>query len=272
MLQDMAIDTLILVRHGESTGNVARERAEAAGAEVIDVAARDPDVPLSELGARQAAALGRWLGGLEPGQRPQATWCSPYRRARQTADLALHAGGLDLPLRFDDRLRDRELGILDMLTGRGVRQRFPDEAARRRWLGKLYYRPPGGESWADVALRLRSLLAELQAAAVPQRVLVVCHDAVIVLFRYVLQRLEEAELMEVARTSTVGNASVTTLHLDPGGGPWQVALANHDEYLDALGAAPTAHPGERGGAPTAHPGERGGAPAEHPGERGGAGA
>ncbi len=61
----------------------------------------------------------------------------------------------------DERLRDRELGILDRLTRLGVKTRYPDEAERRLWLGKLYYRPPGGESWADVALRLRSILDEL---------------------------------------------------------------------------------------------------------------
>ena len=40
--------------------------------------------------------------------------------------------------------------------------RLPDEAARRSRLGKFYYRPPGGESWADVLLRLRALLRELR--------------------------------------------------------------------------------------------------------------
>ncbi|MDQ1691794.1 MAG: hypothetical protein QOD87_1902, partial [Pseudonocardiales bacterium] len=41
---------LILVRHGESVGNVAREAAESSGAEVIVMSMRDPDVPLSPLG------------------------------------------------------------------------------------------------------------------------------------------------------------------------------------------------------------------------------
>lgn len=61
----------------------------------------------------------------------------------------------------DERLRDRELGILGRLTRLGAEKRFPKEAERRFWVGKLYYRPPGGESWAEVALRLRSVLEEL---------------------------------------------------------------------------------------------------------------
>ena len=65
----------------------------------------------------------------------------------------------------DERLRDRELGILDALTAHGVDVRLPAEAARRRWLGKFYYRPPGGEAWTDVALRLRSFLRDAAQAA-----------------------------------------------------------------------------------------------------------
>ena len=49
---------LWLVRHGESAGNVARDAAHAIGSENIDIKARDVDVPLSELGERQAAVLG----------------------------------------------------------------------------------------------------------------------------------------------------------------------------------------------------------------------
>jgi hypothetical protein len=49
---------LWVVRHGESAGNVARDAAHAAGVAVIDIETRDVDVPLSQLGERQAAALG----------------------------------------------------------------------------------------------------------------------------------------------------------------------------------------------------------------------
>ena len=107
----------------------------------------------------------RWpWAGCSPGSRRTAgaaVWSSPYLRARQTAELAVHTGGWQTPVLLDERLRDRELGILDMLTSAGVEARLPQEAERRRWLGKFYYRPPGGESWADVVLRLRSLLADL---------------------------------------------------------------------------------------------------------------
>jgi broad specificity phosphatase PhoE len=144
----------------------------------------------------------------------------------------------------DERLRDRELGVLDLLTSHGMEARFPEEAQRRRWLGKLYYRPPGGESWADVALRLRSFLAELDRIAAGQRVLLVVHDAVILLLRYVCEAMTEQELLELARTTTVRNASITHLTRPTGHGTWTAADFNIDQHLREHGAPVTEHSGE----------------------------
>ena len=83
---------LLLVRHGESQGNVAATLAHESGAHVINVPARDADVELSGTGREQALALGRLLAGF-PEDRRAAVWSSPYLRARQTAELAVHTGG-----------------------------------------------------------------------------------------------------------------------------------------------------------------------------------
>jgi broad specificity phosphatase PhoE len=240
-----ATTALILVRHGESVGNVAREDAEADGAESIAIDQRDPDVPLSDRGRDQAAALGRWLADLPADEAPTSVWASPYVRAEDTVRIALAQTRLDLDVRVDERLRDRELGILDRLTGRGVAARYPDEAQRRRHLGKLYYRPPGGEAWSDVVLRLRSLLADLEQAAVPGTALVGTHDAVILLLRYVLQGMTEQQLLDVAAAQSVGNASVTRLERDPGDRLWRLREFSASDYLQRYGSVPTHHEAER---------------------------
>src|SRR3954471_5045527 len=198
---------LIAVRHGESEGNVAREAAEAEQAELITIDQRDADVPLSGRGRNQAAAVGRWLVDYAADQPLAAVWSSPYVRARQTAEIALQVAEVTVPVRIDERLRDGDLATPDLLTARGVAARYPDEAHRRRWLGKLYYRPPGGESWADVALRLRSFLVDVERQETRGGVLVFCHDALIMLLRYVLEGMEEAELLDLARTTSVANGS-----------------------------------------------------------------
>src|SRR5512135_3064272 len=86
-------DVLWIVRHGESAGNVAREAANAAGLPVIEIATRDPDVPLSDLGRHQATALGHWFAHMPPVDRPCVVLASSYLRARQTAELIREAGG-----------------------------------------------------------------------------------------------------------------------------------------------------------------------------------
>lgn len=231
----MTARTLLLIRHGESTANVAAAAAEAAGAEVIAVEARDPDVTLSPLGELQAGALGARLRGALPADA--VVFSSPYRRAVQTARLAL---GEAVPLLLDERLRDRELGILDRLTALGVERRLPLEAERRRWAGKFYYRPPGGEAWTDVALRIRSFLRDLPADR--DTVVVFAHDAVVSLFLYVLLRMTEGQLAEHLLTHPVANASVTELTFD--GSAWTLRAFADDEHLASAGLPATEHPGQ----------------------------
>jgi len=178
----------VLVRHGESAGNVAREFAEANGHPFIDIAQRDMDVPLSELGERQARAVGLWLGSL--GRRaPSVVLTSPYVRAERTASIALAAAGLGLPVVLDERLREREFGVLDRLTKAGIQQRYPEQVEARSRIGKFYHRPPGGESWCDVALRVRSVLDSVGREHSGQGVLIVAHQVVILMFRYVIEHL-----------------------------------------------------------------------------------
>ncbi len=194
-----------IVRHGESTGNVAAAAAETGRLEEIDIPERDADVPLSDTGREQAKAVGVWLAE----RPPDLVVVSPYLRTVQTAEIAL-ADLQGVPVRRDERLRDRELGVLDLLTTHGVQTRLPAEAVRRRRLGKFYYRPPGGESWADVALRLRALLGDLRRDHDGGRVLLFGHEAVVFLLRYLIEELTEQQLMEIARDGTIANCSVTT--------------------------------------------------------------
>ena len=233
---------LWLLRHGESAGNVARDAAHKAGLERIEIAAaRDMDVPLSPLGEAQAAAFGRWLAEQPPDRLPTAVLCSPYVRARRTAELALASAGLThLPLTIDERLRERELGVLDRLTRLGMERQFPEQAELRRALGKFFHRPPSGESWCDVVLRLRSLVDTIGRELVGQRVLLVCHSAVVLCFRYLLEHLDEAQILEIDRQADLANCSLTTYELQGA----RLAL-NHFNLVSPLqtqGVATTAEP------------------------------
>ncbi len=212
--------TLWLVRHGQSAGNVARDAADAAGLTHIDVKGRDVDVPLSPLGEQQAVALGRWFAEGHEHGRPEILLASPYVRAIQTATHFRDAGGCDADevICVDERLREKEFGILDGLTTAGVVATFPDQAEFRRILGKFYHRPPGGESWADVILRLRGVLDTISLHYAGRRVMIVAHQVVVLCLRYIIENLDEAQILAIDREADVANCSVTEYRFDPAKG------------------------------------------------------
>jgi broad specificity phosphatase PhoE len=209
---------LWLLRHGQSAGNVARAEAVAAGEHLIDLEVRDVDVPLSPLGLRQAEAVGHWFAAAPEAERPEVIISSPYVRARQTADAICRAGGVADEAKgpvVDERLREREFGILDRMTTEGIRALHPDQAEHRRLLGKFYHRPPGGESWVDVVLRLRSALDTISLHHADRRVLIVCHQVVVLCLRYILEELDEAAVLAIDREGPVLNCGLCEYAFEP---------------------------------------------------------
>jgi|SRR5215218_2349944 len=241
-------ERLWLVRHGQSQGNVARDAADAAGHHEIDINVRDVDVPLSELGVRQAVAAGRWFASLPSNERPEIILSSPYLRARQTAEIICKAGALaGGPARtiIDERLREREFGVFDRLTTIGIRERFPDEAAHRRRLGKFYHRPPGGESWADVILRLRSMLNTINLHYCDRRVVVICHQVVVLCMRYILEELDEEQILAIDNQAEILNCGICAYDFEPdphGLCVPELAMWNYGAPLEVEGAEKTSAP------------------------------
>ena len=247
-------DLLYVVRHGEPAGNIARDAALEAGHHMIDIDIRDVDVPLSELGERQAIALGRWLGALPREAQPNIVLTSPYLRARHTAGLIVKTAGMredSYSLIVDERFREKEFGILDRLTAAGIKDQFPDQAEFRRLLGKFYHRPPGGESWCDVILRLRSATEMISREYCGERVLIICHAVVVLCMRYILEHLTETELLAIDKKQEIANCSVTFYEHDPTLGPrgnLRLKLFNFVAPLEEGGAPVTSQPDSSVGA------------------------
>ncbi|GAB49981.1 histidine phosphatase family protein [Mobilicoccus pelagius] len=230
---------LVLVRHGESAGNVADRLAREKGSGVLQIDTRDADTPLSENGRRQAAGMGRVLAELAEEERPGIVLASPYRRALETARIALAESPLVDEIVVDERLRERDLGIFDGLTGLGIREKFPEEAERRGREGKFYYRPPGGESWTDVALRVRSVLGDIRSEYDGERVWVFSHQAVIMSFRFVIESLDEETLLGIDTDTPMANCSRTIYHRGETGG---LELSTYaDTRASDLADAPRTH-------------------------------
>ncbi len=236
---------LFIVRHGQSAGNIARDAAETGGLPLIELHSRDADTPLSQLGERQAQALAGWFRAMDRDDRPRVFLTSPFLRSLHT--MREIATSLDREMgtvHADERLREKEFGILDRYTKHGIESKFPELAAQRALVGKFYFRPPGGESWCDVILRLRSVVEELRRDYVGERVVIVSHQVVVNCFRYLLERLDESTLLAIDREADVPNCGVTEYGFTPGedGERFSLIRANFVVPLLEAGAAVTTAP------------------------------
>lgn len=151
-----------LVRHGQTEWNLAG-RLQGQG-----------DSPLTADGIDQAARAGRLLWTLLGGEAPPALASSPLGRALATAEIVCREAGWDASeIRLDARLKEADYGRWEGSTKAEVKARFP-AAWRARQLDRWGTRPPGGESYADLARRAADWwLARIDAG---QPVVVVTHE------------------------------------------------------------------------------------------------
>ena len=144
-----------------------------------------------------------------------------------------------LRFRVDERLREKEFGILDRLTVLGIRQKFPELSEQRSHVGKFYFRPPGGESWCDVILRLRSLLEMITREHGEQRVLVVGHQVIVNCMRYLIECMDEAQILAIDKLADVPNCGVTSYRYDADKDALSTDLVNFVAPLRQAGAPVT---------------------------------
>lgn len=205
---------LLLARHGQSVSNAVRRFQGVQ------------DVPLSELGRRQAEALARALRS----RRIAAVYSSPLERARHTAELA--AAALQAPLRHVDDLRELSLGEWEGCTVEEVQARpgNPYACWVRDPVGSL---PPGAEPLAEVQGRVVRALADIEHAHPNgDDVLVVCHGGVISAY---LAHCLGLPLSSIWRL-TLSNCSITEL------APPRLLSMNVTAHLAGIAAPPSGFP------------------------------
>ena len=191
---------LVLVRHGESEGNLATQAAREGDLRFYtDAFTTTPGHGwrLTPTGRTQAQKIGAWLRSEFTPAQPDCPgfdlmMVSPYVRARETA------AHLQLPAAAwvsNRALRERDWGDIGSMV-RGEFEHGPRfvENARMKRHDPLYWVAPGGESIAQVAEdRVRNALDTLHREASGQRVLCVTHGELIWAMRLVLERWGDKE-------------------------------------------------------------------------------
>jgi broad specificity phosphatase PhoE len=179
---------LVLVRHGESEGNEAVRRARG-GDDALLLRVREHHSSfwrLTEEGIAQAQRCGEWLRGSFP-QGFDRYYTSEYARAMETAAW-LGLSGAEWYVHPD--LRERSWGDLDRLTSEERQEHFAESLAEKA-ASPFYWRPPNGESIAEVGARLRGIVRGLQSDCPAGMAILVCHGELIGAFRAKLEYMSQ---------------------------------------------------------------------------------
>lgn len=148
--------TIYILRHGQTESNV---RHTCLGLK---------DIPLNEVGKKQARLLRQRLSGISF----DAVYTSPLQRAVET--ISPYLEGKDIKLSMSFGLIERDFGDWDDMTFDEIQRKYPDEFAKwhKNWIS---YKIPGGESAEDIQRRIGMFLDRLLECHDEQTVLLVTH-------------------------------------------------------------------------------------------------
>jgi len=199
----------ILVRHGESEGNIAYNRSWSGDHSLYTGAflKRHSSLwRLTDRGQEQARTAGKWLmdnafnvpppPSVDPAQvdnRIHRYYVSEYIRAMETAALMQIP---DAKWFVEVQLRERDWGTFDIMSQKERVVRFSEET-RRRDRDSLFYAPPGGESLVHVLSRVDGVLTNFNRQCSNRRCIVVCHGEVMWAFRLRFERLSQLTYREM---------------------------------------------------------------------------
>lgn len=199
----------LLIRHGESEGNVAVEASKRGDdsfyANENFVTTPGTQWRLTPTGILQANAIGAWVAAHVP--KPDRYYVSPYVRTRMTA-AQLHLP--EAEWRINRAYREREWGEIETISKQAFERDYRI-SARLKKHNPLYWCPPGGESIADVAEnRVRNILDTLHRECEDQTVVAVTHGENMWAHRLMLERWndETFELIDSHPNNKIHNCQL----------------------------------------------------------------
>lgn len=179
---------LFLVRHGQSEGNLVRRKYEESGNEDVFspefLNLHESQYELTTKGVEQAVRAGKWFFDNNFTNFDRML-VSNNVRAMQTA------GYLDLPnaeWMQDFNLRERDGGFFNAITPSERDKKYKDQQ-KFFDTDPFLFRPPSGESIADVGQRIKIILNTLARECDGKNVIIVCHGHVIRCFKIILERM-----------------------------------------------------------------------------------
>ena len=162
----MVKNTLYLVRHGENPANLTREFSY-----------RKIDYSLTERGVRQAEQTASYFAALGPGQRLDAIYSSPLKRAIETAEIIGAATGHAVTV--IEEFREINCGDWDGIPPTDALWEEHDRILLSWRNGDHGVRFPGGEDFHELRARARYGIGQAVAGRDGQAILVVAHGGIV---------------------------------------------------------------------------------------------
>ncbi len=191
---------LVLVRHGQSHANLAIGKSRQGDHSAFSPEFRQKHtsgIKLTELGREQATKAGELLISQfyrRGGNLFDRHYVSEYKRAKETAALL---GLPDARWYCEPYLAERDWGELDNLPENERQENF-GRSLKMRKVEPFFWRPPNGESFSDLCLRVDRMLDTLHRECSEDRVVMVCHGEVMRAFQIRLERLSQQRFRELA--------------------------------------------------------------------------
>jgi len=151
---------IILIRHGETEWNSQKRMQGHSNSD------------LSSVGQAQIQALGQWMKDVPF----DLIYSSDSLRAKQTAEAITQFSGHEL--QFDQRLREKNLGVFEGLTSEEARERHPEVFRLFKTAGSKYVIDEG-ESTQQLQDRALEIVNEIRIKHPEERVLLVTHGGFI---------------------------------------------------------------------------------------------
>jgi broad specificity phosphatase PhoE len=186
---------LILVRHGQSEGNLAQHHAKHGDYSYWTEELRKRHTSkyrLTDLGIEQSKITGEWIKE-NISESFDRYYVSEYLRAKETAAY----------MNFEEAewfsefyLREQDFGTLEV--EKDVQNEVDyNRELDRKLIDAFYYAPPGGESIAGCCLRVDVWLENLRKSCSGQRVLAVCHGNILKALRIRLENLRQEDWIKI---------------------------------------------------------------------------
>jgi broad specificity phosphatase PhoE len=190
---------LVLVRHGQSEGNLANMLSREGDDTSFTEAFRERHSYswwLTPEGRKQARMAGEWIK-KNIGLTFDRYYVSEYYRALETATL------LELPNAKWYKsfyLRERDYGYLDVMPQKEREERFK-ENLKLREKSRFLWSPEGGEIMANLCLRLEKVQDTMHRECSSGTAIVVCHGDVMSGFQVLLERMTFLEYDKLQKSN-----------------------------------------------------------------------